>query len=161
MLYYYTLTPLPPQLERRVLQFYSYQWDNHQGFDDFKVLGELPSVRAPSLHGTALHCTALHCAALRCTALHCTALHCIALHCTTPALHCIALSCPRCARLHCMGVHCTTHDRSRTHSRRTRPATAVSACFVAPAQRHSHRRGPPSPNTSPSHAPPSPDPPLH
>jgi len=34
---------LPTELERRVLAFYSYQWKNHQGFDDFKVLASLPS----------------------------------------------------------------------------------------------------------------------
>ena len=34
---------LPHQLEERVLNYLNYQWKNHQGFDDFKVLRTLPA----------------------------------------------------------------------------------------------------------------------
>ena len=34
---------MPSQLESRVMNYYAYQWSNHQGFDDFKVLQSLPS----------------------------------------------------------------------------------------------------------------------
>lgn len=34
---------LPPEVERRVLNFYTYRWRNHQGFDDLRVLHTLPS----------------------------------------------------------------------------------------------------------------------
>ena len=34
---------LPKQLEERVLNFLTYQWKNHQGFDDIKVLQTLPA----------------------------------------------------------------------------------------------------------------------
>ena len=34
---------LGDELQERVINYYSYLWKNHQGFDDFKVLRTLPA----------------------------------------------------------------------------------------------------------------------